>query len=130
MQPARESRRFLSLSCHSRYLDPARHPGRVPPAGPGVAPSGNEVRGHRNLVDDEWETWLLGWPATSALDGDDDTVDDQFSAPDAVDLGPLQCAAQALVGQSALAADRLRASDVELVLGEEQMCQRAVAVRA
>src|SRR5262245_41499860 len=129
LQP-RESRRFLSLSCHSRYQGPARHPGRVPPAGPGVAPSGDEVRGHRNLVDDEWESWLLRRPAASALDGDDDTIDDQFASPDAVHLGPLEGAVQALLGQSALLADRLRAGDVELVLGEEQMRQRAVAVGA
>src|SRR5262245_12924238 len=116
MQQPRESRRFLSLPLpRTGERDPARHPGRVPPAGPGVAPSSDEVRGHRNLVDDEWEARLLGRPAASALDGDDDTVDDQFAAPDAVHLGPLERAAQAFFGQSALLADRLGAGDVELV---------------
>ena len=100
------------------------------PSSRGRARSGDQVRRDRHLVDDEYRPWRLRRTAASPLDGDDHPVDHQLAAPHPVGLGAAEGGREAHRSESALRADRLGASEIELVLGEEEPGQGSLAVGA
>ena len=88
------------------------------------------MRGDWYLVDGHRRPRVLGGTTAGALAGDDATVLDQLATPHTPRFGALDRTRQAILSELALAADRLRASGVHVVLREEQVGQRAVTVRA
>ena len=77
------SRRFLRGTCGLRRR------------GAMLDRSGDQVRWHRHLVDDERRARVLRGSAATALDGHDHPLDQQLAAPHAVRLGPIERIAQA-----------------------------------
>ena len=73
---------------------------------------------------------MFGWTPTWALVDDDAPVVEQLTAPHTPRLGTAECPVEARGGQLALRADGLRPGDVDDVVGEEQVRERAVAVGA
>lgn len=90
--------------------------------------SGDQVWWERHLVDDEDRSRLFRRTPTTPLDGDHHTVDEQLTTPDPVGLGAFDRSGEARLSETAPAAHRLGPSDVELVLGEEQVGECAVPV--
>ena len=92
--------------------------------------SGDEVRWDGHLVDHKRWAGVLRRPAARPLVDHYPAVLDQLPAPHSPRLGALDSPGEACLGERALASDRLRASDVEWGVGEEQVGEGAVAVGA
>ena len=90
--------------------------------------SGDEMGRNRDLVQDEHGLGLLRWPATLSLDLDGDAVEHQRPTPHSVRLLAFDRSGEAGRLQPARPADRLGPGQFVIVVGEEQVRERAVPV--
>jgi hypothetical protein len=84
---------------------------------------------NRNLIGHELDA-VRRRTATSSRESDGLAVDQQRSTPDAVRLAPDESAFETMRAEHAGSTDRLRSSDVEIVVGEEEVGKRPRAIRA
>ena len=77
---------------------------------------------NRNCSCDRSPTWPLGLTDLSFFE--------QFATPHTPRLGPVECSRETFISTRALRTDRLGALNVDVLLGEEQVRQRSVAVAA
>ncbi len=102
---------------------------RPEPSGESTRRSGDEVFGNRDFLGDRFDA--MDWRATaSAGEAHRFAVDQQGPAPDAVRFAAFERTGEAVGLQGAGATDRLGPSDLEVVVGEEEMGERAGPIRA
>jgi hypothetical protein len=88
------------------------------------------VAGNRYFVHDRRAADVYGWPSAWSLVGDHAAVLEELTAPDTPRLFALECIVQTGLARGALRTDGLGSAHVDVLLGEEEVREGAVAVGA
>jgi len=88
------------------------------------------VARNRYFVHDHRAADVYGWPSAWSLDGDHAAVLEELTAPDTPRLLALECVVQTGLTRGALGTDGLGPTDVDVLLGEEEIREGAVAIGA
>ena len=88
------------------------------------------MAGNRYFVHDHRAADVYGWPSAWSLVGDHAAVLEELTAPDTPRLFALECIVQTGVARGALRTNCLGPADVDVLLGEEEVREGAVAVGA
>jgi len=85
------------------------------------------VPGNRDFFGDRFDA-MRWWATSTTSESGGFPVDHEGATPHAIGLTPLQGTREARRGALAGPADSLRPGDVEVIVGEEEMSERACSV--
>ncbi len=91
--------------------------------------SGNQVRGDGNFLGGNLDA-IAGRPPASTYKSSRLAVDQQDATPHAVRLAAIECVLETRCTQRTFGAHRLGASDIDVVVGEEERSERARTIGA